>query len=82
MLAGLPVIVTPGGALPELVRDGETGVVADGFGAEDLAKAIRRMIESNKTVRMAESGQASIRKNFDIRTSSANTMKIYMEATK
>lgn len=39
----VPVIVSPVGGLPELVRDGETGIVLPRLDAEAIAKAIRRL---------------------------------------
>ncbi len=39
----VPVIVSPVGGLPELVRDGETGIVLPRLDAECIAEAIRRL---------------------------------------
>lgn len=41
--AGLPVIATPVGALPEQVENGVTGLVADAVSAEALAVAAKRL---------------------------------------
>lgn len=41
--AGLPVIATPVGALPEQVEHGVTGLVAEAVSAEALAAAIRQL---------------------------------------
>jgi glycosyltransferase involved in cell wall biosynthesis len=42
MYCGRPVISFPVGIANDIVRDGETGMMADGFGGEELASAIRR----------------------------------------
>lgn len=41
--AGLPVVATPVGGLPEQVRDGQTGVVASGTTGEQVAAAVERL---------------------------------------
>jgi glycosyltransferase involved in cell wall biosynthesis len=41
----VPVIVSPVGGLPELIQDGETGVVLPGPAATEIANAIRRLRE-------------------------------------
>ncbi|MBN2506871.1 MAG: glycosyltransferase [Verrucomicrobia bacterium] len=43
--AGVPVAATAGGGLPELVRDGETGLVAPVGDAPALAAAIDRLLD-------------------------------------
>jgi len=43
--AGVPVVATAGGGLPELVRDGETGQVAPVRDAPALAAAIERLLD-------------------------------------
>lgn len=45
LTAGLPIVATPVGGLVEQVRPGETGLVAGGMTPEDLATAIRRLID-------------------------------------
>jgi len=45
---GLPVIVTPVGALPEMVRSGQTGWVAGDASPEGLADAVGEFLESRE----------------------------------
>ncbi len=42
---GLPVIVTPAGALPEMVRQGETGFIARDCSSEGIAEAVGEFLE-------------------------------------
>ena len=49
-----PVIATAVGGLPEVVKDGETGVLCAPGSAEELSKAIQRFYELGKTVDFAE----------------------------
>lgn len=41
----VPVIVSPVGGLPELVRDGQTGIVLARLDAEGIAEALRRLAQ-------------------------------------
>lgn len=45
LTAGLPIVATPVGGLVEQVRCGETGIIAKGMQAEDLAAAVQRFID-------------------------------------
>ncbi|MBQ8956778.1 MAG: glycosyltransferase, partial [Lachnospiraceae bacterium] len=49
-----PVIATTVGGLPEVVTDGETGVLCEPGDPEELSKAIQRFYELKKTVDFAE----------------------------
>jgi glycosyltransferase involved in cell wall biosynthesis len=46
MSQGLPVIATPAGCAPELVRAGETGMIVPPRDGVALARAVSRMMES------------------------------------
>jgi glycosyltransferase involved in cell wall biosynthesis len=47
MRMNVPVIVSPVGGLPELVRDGETGVVLPRLAPEEIARSIRGLREDH-----------------------------------
>ncbi|MBQ1880149.1 MAG: glycosyltransferase [Lachnospiraceae bacterium] len=49
-----PVIATTVGGLPEVVHDGETGVLCEPGDPEELSKAIQRFYELKKTVDFAQ----------------------------
>lgn len=49
-----PVIATKVGGLPEVVKDGETGVLCEAGSPDSLKDAIQRFFELNKTVDFAE----------------------------
>ncbi len=49
-----PVIATKVGGLPEVVKDGETGVICEPGNAEELSKAIQRFYELKKNVDFKE----------------------------
>jgi len=45
LAAGLPVVTTPSGGPEALVTDSGGGVVLDGFSADQLAHAVRRLLD-------------------------------------
>ncbi|MDO8599244.1 MAG: glycosyltransferase, partial [bacterium] len=49
--AGVPVVASRVGGIPELVRDGETGFLTDPGSVEDLIRVLRLCIEDPKRVR-------------------------------
>ena len=45
MGAGLPVVVTPVGGIPDIVRDGVNGIVLEGTDTRSIAEALLRLIQ-------------------------------------
>lgn len=61
LACGTPVAATPVGVAPEVIRDGVTGCLSSGFGAEELAQAVARTLSlapDRLQVRAAVSGFA------------------------
>jgi glycosyltransferase involved in cell wall biosynthesis len=48
MGAGLAVVATPEGAIPDIVRDGETGLIVPHHNPEKLADALQRLLEDRE----------------------------------
>lgn len=44
MALGIPVISTPVSGVPEMITDGETGLLVDGANAQELAAALKRIV--------------------------------------
>lgn len=64
---GLPVVATAVSAIPELVRDGETGLLVPPDDPPALATALSRMLRdpaARKT--MGQAGEARVRSAFDL----------------
>ncbi len=66
LAAGVPAVATRVSAVPELIRDGETGILAEPGSAADLRRAIKRMLDDPGAARsMAETGRAFVERNHD-----------------
>ncbi|MDR7545259.1 MAG: glycosyltransferase family 4 protein [Armatimonadota bacterium] len=63
--AGLPVVAGNGGAIPEVVRDGETGLLVDPESPEEVAAAIVRLLRNPDLARrLGEAGRRLVREEF------------------
>jgi N-acetyl-alpha-D-glucosaminyl L-malate synthase BshA len=66
MSCSLPVITTPAGGIPELVRPGIDGMVTKGFGQEEFAQAVIDMLEDDALrKRYALAGRKRVETEFD-----------------
>jgi phosphatidylinositol alpha-1,6-mannosyltransferase len=60
-----PIVAANSGATPEVVRDGETGVLVDYGNAEQLAQAITSLCQNaDLRTRLGEAGRARLQQNF------------------
>ncbi len=65
MSCRLPVVTTPAGGIPELVRPGIDGVVTKSFETEELAGAIIEILESDsKREALGRAGRERVEKDF------------------
>ncbi|MEX2225906.1 MAG: glycosyltransferase family 4 protein [Dehalococcoidia bacterium] len=65
MACGTPVIATDAGALPEVVADGETGMIVPAADEHALAGAISALLaDPERCHRMGAAGQARVRARF------------------
>ena len=78
---GTPVVAFPTGALPEVITDGETGLVTEDFSPEKLAAALKKLVEDHalrKSMGKAASGSAKGR--FSGQRFLAETLAVYESA--
>jgi glycosyltransferase involved in cell wall biosynthesis len=66
MATGLPVIATEVGGTPEVVVDGETGILIPADDVKSLEQAICILLDENLRQRLGQAGQARVRKLFSI----------------
>jgi glycosyltransferase involved in cell wall biosynthesis len=65
LLAGSSVVGTPAGGIPEVIRDGETGLIARDGDAAHLADQIARLLtDAPLRARLTEAGAAAVRARF------------------
>ena len=70
MACGLPVISTPVTGTPDLVIDGETGLLVQSKNAEQLADALYTLLRDRELrQRLAHQGRAFVTEQFNIKTS-------------
>jgi len=80
MAAGKPVIASRVGGLPELIADGETGLLVAPKNAEGLAQAIARLADDKSLAReMGRKGAARARASFSLENMAAKNEAYYYE---
>ena len=67
MAAGLPVVATAVGGIPELVVDGETGLLVPASDEGALAEALRRVLgDADLRRRLGATGRRRVEEEFDL----------------
>jgi len=83
MAAGKPVIATPVGGVPELVSEGETGLLVPPRSPEKLAEAIGYLLGNSNVARsMGMSGRERVVEYFSEQTMLNQVMTMYREMAK
>jgi glycosyltransferase involved in cell wall biosynthesis len=78
MSMGVPVAATDVGGNRELVKDGQTGLLAPPADAEALAGAIGRLLGEPALARAcAQTAQKNVRDNYSLRTMVDKTAGLY-----
>lgn len=81
LAAGVPTVTTRLSGIPELVRDGETGLLAEPSDAAGLASALARTLaDSDAAVERAAAGRRLVEAEFDVRTSGARLAALFRES--
>ena len=80
MSQGLPVVATPVGCAPDLIRDVETGVLVPARNAAALADAVRRLMDSpHERRRLGDQGAAAVA-SMSWRATADRTIAVYRTA--
>lgn len=83
MAMGKAVVATKVGGVPELVIDGETGVLVEPKAVASLADAISRLlIDEKKRLQMGENGKARALRCFSLESTTRQIENIYDELLK
>lgn len=81
MFAGLPVVTTPVGGIPEMVIDGETGFLVPPDDDVAIADAIERLLGDDALrVSMGRASRARAYARFDARRTTADLVRVIAEA--
>jgi colanic acid/amylovoran biosynthesis glycosyltransferase len=78
LAAGVPVVATRISGVPELIRDGETGLLAEPGRADDLRRAMSRLLaDPSAARRRAEAGRTLVEQNHDGRRSAEVLARLF-----
>jgi glycosyltransferase involved in cell wall biosynthesis len=80
MACGLPTVATRVGGNPEVLADGQTGLLVPAQSPAELAEAILRLRRERETARqMGAEGRRRVEEHFDVRRMVADYQRLYME---
>lgn len=83
MAAGIPVITSDYGGLPEIVDDGREGLVVPNGTVEPLAAAMRQLaLDPEARHRMGAAGRERVLKEFSLESFAVRTVDVYRSAIK
>jgi colanic acid/amylovoran biosynthesis glycosyltransferase len=78
MASGTPCIATPVTGIPELVRDGAAGLVVPPASPDDLAHAIRSLLDTPEYARqLAQQARLDVERDFDAARTSAQLRRAW-----
>jgi glycosyltransferase involved in cell wall biosynthesis len=81
MLAGLPVVATRVSAVPEVVAEGETGLLVDPGDHTSLAAALGGLLADDaRATALGEAGQRRARDEFSVGRMAERTLAVYDDA--
>lgn len=81
MLAAKPVVAARAGSAPELVADGETGLLVPVDDADALADAVRSLLaDSARAEAMGRAGLDRARTEFSVAKMAEHTARVYVES--
>ena len=80
MAMGIPTIATGIAAIPELIQDGENGLLIEPNNIEQLARAMKRLIDEKEFAqRIADNGRKTVLEKFDHNTSLDKLVELYSQ---
>ncbi|MEO8092018.1 MAG: glycosyltransferase [bacterium] len=76
--AGVPVVATRTSGVPELIRDGETGLLAEPGNPSDLRNAIMQLLaDPSAALRRADAGRSLVERDHDVCRSAAVLVRLF-----
>jgi glycosyltransferase involved in cell wall biosynthesis len=81
LAAGVPVVATRLSGVPELIRDGETGLLAEPADPGSLARSIEAVLADPSAARArAEAGRHLVEREFDVDSSAATLRGLFLDS--
>ena len=81
MLAELPIVATKVSAVPEIVVDGQTGLLAEAGDSDALAEHLSALLtDERRRAAMGTAGAARARAEFSVARMTDRTIEVYREA--
>jgi glycosyltransferase involved in cell wall biosynthesis len=78
LACGVPVVGSRSGAIPEIVKDGETGLLATALNPVSFADAIERLVRDSELLhRMQLQARATVRSKFSVETAAESIIRVY-----
>lgn len=80
MSCQVPIVATTGGALPEVIEHGRTGILVPPGDPRALAEAIKELLADSKArERMGAAGRERAKKHFTWQQAAEKTLQVYRE---
>ena len=81
MACGTPVLATSVGAIPDVIKDGETGFIIKNNNSKDIANDVLRIIEHPDLERITENARSLVESKFTYDVTVENYKKILTEVS-
>jgi len=78
--AGIPVVCTDAGGLPEMVEEGQTGYIVPPKDPAAIARAVSMILSDDNLAKMSESARRLAEQRYNWRDIAARTAEIYRHA--
>ncbi len=82
MAAGLPAVASRLSGIPELIADGQDGLLVPPGDAEALARAVARLADADERRRLGAAAQRRVRAEFDLAANVAQLAQLWQGAAR